>query len=164
MSIVVIEGPDGSGKTTLAMAYADLVGARYLHAEAPKLDSPHPLVAYTEPLNPAFNYVLDRWHLGEHVYGPIIRGKSSLTLRQSRAIDEMMMERTALLIHCNGTYSQLAKRLRDRGEEPHATLAREAQAFSYVATNYTLLPVLQSPITAPITPEEIRDAVARTRS
>lgn len=158
MSIVVIEGPDGVGKTTLARAYADLTGARYLHASAP---TAHPLVEYVAPLRDDVDYVLDRWHLGELVYGPIVRGKSGLTHQQSHAIEQMMIERGAVLVHCNGPYDKIVARLRGRGDEPHKTLRQEATAFKlHVERSY--LPLLQSPIGMEITPEEIRDAVAST--
>ena len=29
--LTIFEGPDGAGKTTLAKAYAELTGARYVH-------------------------------------------------------------------------------------------------------------------------------------
>ena len=69
---LVIEGPDGAGKTTLAQALC-ASGYAYRH------EGPPP------PTVPALRYyagilarleqptLLDRFHLGELVYGPIVR-------------------------------------------------------------------------------------------
>lgn len=78
--IIVVEGADNTGKTTLAVRLAHDLGGLYLKTELrpPTLDN---LMDFTEVLrqcNKYTNYtVLDRHHIiSEPVYGPIIRGKN----------------------------------------------------------------------------------------
>lgn len=72
--ITIIEGSDGTGKTTYAQKLTKQHNAKYLHAEQPKtkLWSDE----YIKPID-SNNIVLDRWHLGEIVW-PEIYGRQSL--------------------------------------------------------------------------------------
>jgi len=84
--IVILEGPDGSGKTTLAQQITERYGHRY-HHEGPPPKGQDP---YTYYLTRAYELVLetfgetpgrvvvDRFALGDRVYGPVLRGKDLL--------------------------------------------------------------------------------------
>lgn len=76
--IVIIEGPDGAGKTHLAQALANQHGLTY-HHEGPPPAGVDPLYHYGSLLEEAratrAGVVFDRFALGERVYGPILRGK-----------------------------------------------------------------------------------------
>lgn len=83
--LIIIEGPDGSGKTFLAQMVASRLGQttsdkiEVWHAKAPTL---HPLDEYLRPLRDyrpgtGRHLILDRWHWGEAVY-PKIRGRQTL--------------------------------------------------------------------------------------
>jgi hypothetical protein len=141
--LFVIEGADGTGKSTLARRILEATGGgRYIHANAP---TRHPLVEYTEPLieyRPGGEtWVLDRWHLGELVYGPLYRGKAGLSPQQFAAVDEYLSELGAVLILMHEDPKVLAHRLRERGEEPDVgALATESQAFNQVWLRATHLP------------------------
>lgn len=152
--IVIIEGPDGSGKTTLAKKVVELTGAEYIHAKKPVR---HPLVEYTAPLEPGKDYVLDRWHVGEMVYGPIHRGGSGLTQEQFWAVEQYLDDLGAVIVHCTGPTMDLVARLRERGEEPNAGhLRKEAETFNRVVRT-SWLPTLHSPIGMEVDPEEVVD-------
>jgi thymidylate kinase len=79
--IVIIEGPDGAGKTTFAKG---IVGAAYHHEGQPPAGAYSLLgyyygkvaAAHAETQGPI---VFDRLALGELVYGPILRGGARLT-------------------------------------------------------------------------------------
>lgn len=77
--IIILEGPDGSGKTTLAKQLVES-GFKYHHEGPPR--NPDMLFVYGSKLKEIYdaggNWVLDRFHLGENVYGPLVRGKSLL--------------------------------------------------------------------------------------
>lgn len=85
--LITLEGVDGAGKSGLAFDIAAELKKRYpndkvdyLHAGPLKTDA---YEAYLEPLkdykpNTGVHYVLDRWHVGERIYGPLYRGKSKV--------------------------------------------------------------------------------------
>lgn len=78
-SHVIIEGPDGAGKTSLAQHFCKSLGFRY-HHEGPPPAGVDLLQHYGGLLaNAADPTVFDRFHLGEFVYGPLLRGKSGLS-------------------------------------------------------------------------------------
>jgi thymidylate kinase len=130
--LVICEGTDGSGKTTLANTLAIMTRGKYLHAGPPKR---HPLVEYTEPLSSyapgtGQDLICDRWHVGELVYGPLYRGRSGLTHNQFRAVEDLLREKGALLVLCDEPIGVLVERLTARGEQPNADdLTREAVVF-----------------------------------
>lgn len=67
--IVIIEGCDRTGKSTLASKIALAIGGEVIHCGKPKTDD-----AYAEYLEmiaqlPSYkHYVFDRFYLGEYVY------------------------------------------------------------------------------------------------
>ena len=76
MRLVILEGPDGAGKTTLAQALQMDFGMDYTHEGPPPADR-DVLAYYFGRLVEAARrapIILDRFALGERVYGPIIRG------------------------------------------------------------------------------------------
>lgn len=74
--IIILEGTDGTGKTTLAKEIARQQDRLILHASKPTHDNwPD---EYVEPLAELDQrLVLDRWHLGEYIW-PDIMGRKSL--------------------------------------------------------------------------------------
>lgn len=99
MPIIVLEGPDGSGKTTVAEAIRELYPRLYksLRCGPPSPDS-EPYWQYDGVLNQAeeFDYdgkivVIDRLHVGELVYGRIFRGRSRLSIEEAQWIDERLI-------------------------------------------------------------------------
>jgi energy-coupling factor transporter ATP-binding protein EcfA2 len=102
--VIILEGPDGSGKTTLAKLLAHQTGGRYVHEGPPPVDGcvlqyyADKLLRYLRADRPV---ILDRFYLGEHVYGPVSRDKDRLGkrgVRMMRRITEayQVMEVTCL--------------------------------------------------------------------
>jgi hypothetical protein len=95
--VTIFEGPDGSGKTTLARDYAEATGARYVHCGPyPGVKTWHLARIYAEAMMPAIlgyqDVVLDRCWISELYYGCVHREGSSRFLEQ----DVRMLERLAL--------------------------------------------------------------------
>jgi len=75
--LIVIDGPDGSGKTTLARHLQEKHGATYHHDKGPP--EAEDLVAYFLSLL-ARGGIIDRFALSEMVYGPLLRGRSRIDI------------------------------------------------------------------------------------
>ncbi len=96
--IIVLEGPDGSGKTTVAAHIQALHPSmtRLLKCGPPS-DDVEPMDQYCDVIYEAarlhkdgLTVAIDRLHVGELVYGPIMRGASRLTLGQARQLDRRL--------------------------------------------------------------------------
>lgn len=156
--IILLEGPDGSGKTTLAKEIERLGGATRLHAGKP---GPEPLVDYIAPIADRDTfYVLDRWHVGELVYGPLHRGGSRLTPAGARAINELLASRGCLLIHCTADLATLCMNLRRRGDRPHDSLGYERIRFWQVINDLpheTWIHTTRAPVSAQAAIDRVKE-------
>jgi len=81
MSFIIIEGGDGTGKTTLAEELAVQFNAEYEHVGPPRTD----MTPFAEHIEYAFvlaeqygSVVFDRFHLGCFAYGPIWRPENDI--------------------------------------------------------------------------------------
>jgi hypothetical protein len=108
MTIIVVEGPDLAGKTTLVQnLVSHLMNVEMLRQGPPPRDVDI-LEHYLRPIQrwcydpmlvrPKW-LVLDRWHVGELFYGPLLRGGSRLTRQQADYIDMVLQT-----FGCNFTY------------------------------------------------------------
>jgi hypothetical protein len=116
--IIVLEGPDGAGKTTLAQRLVtEYVAARWSVRLLRK--GPIKQDVFTEYLRPLDDligkpsntvWILDRWHVGELIYGPLLRGRSQLTLRQAAYIEMVMQSFGCAFLHVSQPTSVLQER------------------------------------------------------
>jgi thymidylate kinase len=130
--IILLEGPDCAGKSTLRdeliRVYAEEGrGGSAVWNRGPFTAEHGPWEEYAQDLlaltpNQDWLVVMDRWHLGELVYGPILRGASKLSLAQARWLDGLLRDRGALYVHAHAPSPVLMKRLAERGDDlidPH---------------------------------------------
>lgn len=82
---IIIEGPDGAGKTTLAKQLAFLTGKAY-HHEGPPPQGVDVFQHYMSLLVRNEPTVFDRLFEGENVYGPILRGATRLSAEETRLL------------------------------------------------------------------------------
>ncbi len=95
--MIILEGPDSSGKTTLAQSF-ERKGYKYHHMGPPRHDClRESYIAYATHLN---NTVFDRSHLGEQVYGPLFRLEDSLGPIGQQLLDAYCETRRAVVILC----------------------------------------------------------------
>lgn len=77
--LYVLEGPDGTGKSTLANELKNATNGNVIHATFNKdWDIKKYHIEILESANKLRQYgsvILDRWAISEHIYGPIFRGE-----------------------------------------------------------------------------------------
>jgi energy-coupling factor transporter ATP-binding protein EcfA2 len=121
--LILLEGPDGAGKSSLAQALnTRLPDATLLHAGPP---TRHPLFEYETPIYWPMNYrpgggrhvICDRWHLGETIYPRLLTRTSQLDVASKRHIELFLRSRGALLVLVTVDPDMLAERIDTRGDD-----------------------------------------------
>lgn len=116
---IVLEGPDGVGKSTLAQRLSAQHGFRVVHS--PKTPDHLDLATrYREILSSADRILFDRCFVSELVYGPLHRGRSRITWSEALDLAESVMDRTGLFVHLTAPPPIIRRRL----------LARDGEAAS----------------------------------
>ena len=104
-NITIFEGPDGAGKTTVARAYVELTGARYVHFDAmPRINKGLGRI-YVEAMLPALlgyqDVVMDRSWLSEAPYAAIFRdGNVRTSLASRRMLERLALRCGAVVVQC----------------------------------------------------------------
>lgn len=111
--VIVLEGCDGTGKTTLASALAIGHGFAVVHAtRTPEgidlFAKYHAILARPGPL------ALDRSFVSELVHGPLERGHSRLTFDDAARLTTVVAVRGGILVHLTGQPEAIATRLLSR--------------------------------------------------
>lgn len=124
MPLVLLEGVDKSGKSTMAERVKVCWETRYGRAEiwhrGPVPDGKDPMQEYWSELpDPDLHelYILDRWHIGELVYGPIYRGGSKITLGDALRVQMAMKRRGLVPIYMTASYETVRSRFISDGEK-----------------------------------------------
>lgn len=113
--LIIIEGCDKSGKTTLAREISKRFNYEYQHFGAP---GPEPGREYAEfLLNLKRPTVCDRFYIGEQVYGPLLRGKSLITNLQKAVIERLCRLRGAIVIYAQTPLEVCQERLAKSKDE-----------------------------------------------
>lgn len=124
--LVIIEGADKTGKTTLAKKIVEKFGYSYAHFAAP---GPDPGREYADFLiNLDKPTVCDRFYIGEQVYGPLLRGKSVISNLQKATIERLCRYRGAILIWAN-TPIEVAQERLAKSKEEDVTLKENESAW-----------------------------------
>lgn len=129
--IIILEGPDGSGKTTLANKLTEDLGVTRYHV------GHVPGKQFLRYLNIALDgpkhVVFDRFHISEMVYSTLFRESPSLSIHQFFALEEVLTDMDARLIHCTATNGTLVERHLARGDQDVKALrlAEQSAAFHY---------------------------------
>jgi hypothetical protein len=125
--LIIVEGPDGAGKTTLVGQLTEYIvrttSARVMRLHArppvPPTDSfkeyVQPLMGYrtTDP----FHVICDRWHLGERVYPKILGRETDMTRDIFDRVEMFLESRGAVLVRPYVGAYRLKKRIAERGDD-----------------------------------------------
>lgn len=112
--LTIFEGPDGSGKSTAAQAYAEATGAKYVHFSALPRVNRNLGRMYVEAMLPALlgyqDVVFDRCWLSEMPYGVAFReGRDRLTGASRRMLERLAMRCGAVVVRCQPTWETVKK-------------------------------------------------------
>lgn len=117
--LIIIEGIDRTGKSTLADAIAEKVGGEVIHSSKP---TRHPLREYETRLKDYVpgtgqHLILDRWHVGELVWPEIFGRKSEYDFAMFAHTEMFLRSRGALLVYATrDDHEQHARELIEFGE------------------------------------------------
>ena len=115
--IIILEGPDGSGKTTLANLLHKQTGFTLLHRSYDTDKAPDLFNEYAQVLKAGKNCIMDRGWYSELVYGPVMRGSSKISYPQMYELERLATKYGAIIIHCSAPEATLWKRCLRRGED-----------------------------------------------
>lgn len=123
---VIIEGCDGSGKTTLAKQIGEEIRLRHPHDDIQYLQrgqpKVHPFMDYeraVESYRPGQgqHIIADRWHWGELIYGPLYRGESKLAYAGFMHVEMFLRAKGAAIAFLDVPEDIIRRRLAKRGDE-----------------------------------------------
>lgn len=121
--IIILEGPDGAGKSTLAKKLVGSCNAMYKAFDKPKTreEKRGMYDMYKEfivGIPTGTNVVMDRsWH-SEQVYGPVMRDERNITYTHMKRLEELVVAlHGGIIIHCTDSLDLLWDRCQARGED-----------------------------------------------
>lgn len=123
--LIILEGPDGAGKTSLAEEIKKVIAKRWpthkieIWKKGPPIS--HPLNEYEWPLldykpNAKHHIILDRWHVGEWVYPSYLNRDSFADIALWRHIEMFLQAKGAVMCHVSGHPDHLQRVIAQRGD------------------------------------------------
>ena len=117
--IIIIEGPDGAGKTTLATQLSEQTGYPIEHRSKPENEERTKMrEEYLDLVMSGRNVILDRCWYSEIVYGKVMRDQAYIAYDDMLAFEELLANNGGgIIIHCTNGLNTLWKRCQKRGED-----------------------------------------------
>lgn len=152
--IIIVEGPDGAGKTTLVESLLrSIPGATMQHFGAP--ETPEAAEEYwqvyaaaIQKVQPNQVVIFDRSWYSDMVYGPVMRRRSEMSRAHADMLSAMVVASGGgMILYCTAPIKVLASRCRQRGESyvtAYADLQDITKLYSDVMqTQVSYLPVIR---------------------
>lgn len=153
---IIIEGADGTGKTTLAKIYAEKYGLDICHCT--QYDpTDYDFYRYTVRKN---NVVWDRHTIGELIYPTVFNRKSSLGTEDVRLVLSYARELNTKIIILTSDLDTIISRLEKRGGEDNKILNNIKwinDQFVYYANQFNI-PLID---TSKLTLQELFDIIEK---
>ena len=114
--VIILEGCDKTGKSTLAKELSEKTGYKILHLGVPKGN----WFEYLSELinaNKKDGIIFDRFHWGDYVYAGITTDKKFLSPEQFVEIETKLAELRALVIYCHDGEKAITERFKADGEK-----------------------------------------------
>lgn len=118
--MIIVEGADGTGKTTLCKQIAEKLNMQYLkiprHKNDMELNGFKFYVEQAESIPD--NCIVDRFHIGEMVYPRLYTDdtRAPLKMWQQHCIERVLKIRGAVLVHVMSNYDFIEKNYKQRNE------------------------------------------------
>ncbi len=166
--LTIFEGPDCSGKTTAAKAYAEATGARYVHFDALPHVSTGLARMYVETMLPAVlgyqDVVFDRSWLSEYPYGKVFRqGADRLGAATKRMLERLAWRCGAVVVRCAPPLHHILRTFRERAHREYLDNEHQLrEIYRLYREQQTSLPVVDYDYT--VEPELKQVLVAARRS
>jgi len=135
--MLILEGPDCSGKTSLAQHIATKYDVPFEHLGLPPVGTRHQSVVRSALHANRLDTVYDRMMIGSVVFGrvkPDAHNQQPVTLRELERWCELINKLGATLVRCTAPTDKLVKRFHARGDEyiDEATLRASIEAYDNV--------------------------------
>jgi hypothetical protein len=125
--LIIIEGPDKSGKTTLAKKIEEQFHYKYAHFSSPGDDPASEYASFFSSISSPT--VCDRSYFGERVYGPLLRGASKISDLQYAVIERICRLKGAVFIYASTPLKIIQARLHDNLANEKITLENNIGAW-----------------------------------
>lgn len=133
--LIILEGPDGAGKSTIARRLARILNAKIIHCTK---DTPNSYDYFKSILLAAEhkNIIADRFCYGQFVYQS--EEERRLTLEQLYKLESWFLHFDAKVIYVTASENTITNRLQKRGEEPMLPVSEMIHRFDEVMGKSTL--------------------------
>lgn len=151
--IIIVEGPDGAGKTTIIKQLMEsLPGSLYRHFSNPKTkeEADNYWKVYAEAVSsadPTKVHIFDRSWYSDVVYGPIFRGRLEMDPMHVKMLEALVKTHGGgFVIYCTAPLKTLWSRCKQRGETfvlSKDKLDEVSRSYAHVMATQCGLPVIR---------------------
>lgn len=114
--IIIIDGCDKSGKSTLSNFFCEAFHAEYYHANLSRGKNLYE--KYVSIINQFEGIVVcDRFFTSEMVYGPVIRKSSRISDIEFEKLCTLVSSLGGIFIHCYASEEKILSRMKSQGED-----------------------------------------------